>query len=331
MAATVLVAVFGLLEGLARLALGPEDLVLNQDLFFLQDDAQLLWSQRPNLDLVMPEGWTLRTNSLGLRDDEIAIPKPASTVRVLSLGESTAWGYGVNLEQTYAQLLEGWLNGPRGPRRQGGSYDVVNAAVGAYSVWQSSEYLVERGLDLQPDVVIVYHLLNDYLPSGITDSRNFLYQVSDTDRGLIEKRRLFAPVLSLLYRSHFYLGVKTRLTRPPAAADVGPVQPAMGAGVRVPDEDRAYALGRILAACQSVGARLIVVVPTYGGNRYAQDTLLRTFATQNGLSLVDLPQLRWQSPISDAEFFQNDGVHPTARGQLFIAEAIATELERIGL
>ncbi len=321
----------GFLEGLARVALGPQDLVLNQDLAFLQDDAQLLWSLRPNLNAQMAEGWTLRTNSLGLRDDEVVSPKPASMVRVLSLGESTAWGYGVNAEQTYAELLQGWLAGPRGPRRQGGGYDVVNAGVGAYSVWQSSEYLVERGLALEPDIVLIYHLANDYLPSGILDSRNFLYQVTDTDRGLIEKRRIVAPLLSLLYKSHFYLGMRTKLMRPPSAQDAGPVRPAEGSGVRVPDEDRVFALNRILQTCQSVGARLVVIVPTYGGNRYGDDTVLRSFATRNGLSYVDLPMLRSRAGIADNNFFLPDGVHPQARGHQFIAEALARELNRLGI
>lgn len=321
----------GLLEVLARLTLDPEDLVLNQELAFFQDDAELLWSLRPNLDMEMPEGWRLRTNSLGLRDDEVARPKPGTVVRVLSLGESTAWGYGVNAEQTYAELLQSWLNGPRGPRRQVGSYDVVNAGVGAYSIWQSAEYLSERGVALQPDVVLVYHLANDFLPSGVVDSHNFLYEVSDTDRGLIERRYPFRPLLSLLYRSDLYLGLRTKMMRPPSAAQTGPVRPAQGSSVRVPDADRMLALGRIFAICQREGARLIIVIPTYGGNRYGNDTVLRSFAQNNAISTVDLPKLRAQSGISDGNFFQPDGVHPQGRGHQFIAEAIAAELERQGL
>ena len=42
------------------------------------------------------------TNSRGYRDLERAVPKPAGVRRLLSLGDSFAWGASVEFDDTYA-------------------------------------------------------------------------------------------------------------------------------------------------------------------------------------------------------------------------------------
>ncbi|MBN1347416.1 MAG: SGNH/GDSL hydrolase family protein [Phycisphaerae bacterium] len=96
-----------------------------------------------------PVDFTLNTNSLGLRGPDVG-PK-GDRCRILVLGDSTTFGVGVDDVDTYPARVEQLLNEKRPLGRR---YQVVNAAGLAYKSWQGLRYLSERGLRLQPDLVI---------------------------------------------------------------------------------------------------------------------------------------------------------------------------------
>jgi len=61
----------------------------------------------------MRPGWVnpaSPTNSFGLRSPEVAVPKPAGTFRILSLGDSRTFGWGLADEATYSRRLERLLS-----------------------------------------------------------------------------------------------------------------------------------------------------------------------------------------------------------------------------
>src|SRR5712692_4422183 len=55
-------------------------------------------------------GVPVRINSVGMRDHEVAIPKPPCTFRVIGVGDSVMFGYGVRLEEIFLKRLEDQLN-----------------------------------------------------------------------------------------------------------------------------------------------------------------------------------------------------------------------------
>jgi hypothetical protein len=55
-------------------------------------------------------GVQVSINSYGLREDEISVPKPPHTFRLLAVGDSITFGYGVPVEETYVKVLEKRLN-----------------------------------------------------------------------------------------------------------------------------------------------------------------------------------------------------------------------------
>src|SRR5262245_15661592 len=67
------------------------------------DVPGLFYENKPGVDLDV--GVPVRINSLGLRGGEIARPKPKGTWRVLVLGDSVAFGWGVREEETFEALL----------------------------------------------------------------------------------------------------------------------------------------------------------------------------------------------------------------------------------
>jgi hypothetical protein len=129
-------------EGVVRVAALARPTVLTLPLEgeshgYLRFDPDLFWSVRPNLKLSkMWEGAGLTTNPLGLRGDEV-LPKQRGEFRILSLGESTAFSFGVSDGKTYSSVLQRRLRRADLSR----PISVINAGITAYSSFQSLEYL----------------------------------------------------------------------------------------------------------------------------------------------------------------------------------------------
>jgi lysophospholipase L1-like esterase len=90
-------------------------------------------------------------NSEGFRDDPLTVQKPEGEFRVLVLGDSRTFGFGVPFEDTFAQILERELN----KRAKHTHFSVINAGVPGYTAEKVLIFLRTRGLNYQPDVVIV--------------------------------------------------------------------------------------------------------------------------------------------------------------------------------
>jgi lysophospholipase L1-like esterase len=96
-------------------------------------------------------------SSQGLRNEELAIPKPAGTYRIIALGDSVTEGPGVALEQTFVKLLQNQLR----DAHPGHQIEVVNAGTGSYGTEQERIWLTERGLEFEPDLIMLDVYLND--------------------------------------------------------------------------------------------------------------------------------------------------------------------------
>ncbi len=107
-------------------------------------------------DYVLP--YRVKINSLGLRGEEIAAEKPKGVYRILTLGDSYTFGERVDDEQTFPFQLEKLLN--NSPQIKS-AVEVVNAGHACYSSREEYEYLLERGLRLNPDMVIMAWFCND--------------------------------------------------------------------------------------------------------------------------------------------------------------------------
>ncbi|MEA3335267.1 MAG: SGNH/GDSL hydrolase family protein [Chloroflexota bacterium] len=99
----------------------------------------------------------IRINSIGLRSPEVLDPKPAGSYRILILGDSVTFGWGVRGEDTFPSQLASLL-ATLSPDQ---GFEVINAGVSGYSTWQEALWLDANGMDLKPDVVVVQLHLND--------------------------------------------------------------------------------------------------------------------------------------------------------------------------
>jgi len=119
-----------------------------------------LYRHKPGLDLSLGS-FHLRTNSLGCRGPEVAPEKPAGVFRIVLLGDSVAFGWGVNDEVTFARRLETEWNAASPARR----LEVINTAHPMYDTNQEEAALREVGLPLQPDLVLLVYVVNDVEPT----------------------------------------------------------------------------------------------------------------------------------------------------------------------
>lgn len=105
------------------------------------------------------DGIRINTNSLGLRDYELPLSKPARTRRVVIIGDSITFGAGVELKNTYAKQLETLLHLNKK------TYQVINAGVSHYQFEHYYILITEGYLDkLAPDHIIIGFCINDVRP-----------------------------------------------------------------------------------------------------------------------------------------------------------------------
>lgn len=98
----------------------------------------------------------IRTNSHGLRDRERSWKKPDGIRRILGIGDSFTFGYEVEQEDCYLKQLERLLN--HGDKK----WDVINAGVSGYNMWQYLAYFEHYGIHYQPDIVTIGIFFDDF-------------------------------------------------------------------------------------------------------------------------------------------------------------------------
>ncbi len=157
-------------------------------------------------------------NSLGYRGDEIDMPKPAGRTRIVCLGGSTT--YTTELDDyrlSYPYLLEQELK-----RRGYKNVDVVNSGAGA---WTSLESLVNfelRVLELDPDIIIVYHGVNDILGRFVWPHEAY----TSDNSGAAAPVLMFMPSI-LEYSSLLrYVMIRTGMVKPHSSIDRYLAKPA---------------------------------------------------------------------------------------------------------
>jgi lysophospholipase L1-like esterase len=169
-----------LLEGMLRVAFyHSKDFSMEMWKYAVQikrpvADPKLSFTHRPNSRGSFM-GVDVKINSQGLRDHEYPLTKPAGVYRIMLLGDSTTFGWGVPLNETAAKILERNLNATHLA-----GYDhveVLNAGVGNYDTVQEVTYYETRGRAFHPDLVVLVYFINDPEPVPV-ERKGFLVDSS---------------------------------------------------------------------------------------------------------------------------------------------------------
>jgi lysophospholipase L1-like esterase len=152
-----LVCTLGLLEFATRtFGVSVETVYINRKTIELDPNPRLQYRLKANS--VARAEVEYRINSLGFRGPETTLIKPPTASRIVVSGDSIAFGYWVASKDAFAQQLATLANATRTTRNE---IEVINLGVPGFNLTQDFELLQMRGLQYDPDLVIISVCLND--------------------------------------------------------------------------------------------------------------------------------------------------------------------------
>jgi len=138
----------------------------------------------------------IRANSDGLRDDEI-IPGSDEVVRVLGLGDSFGFGWGVESHESFFKLLEARLQADECV-----ACEVVNGAIPGFGTYEALQLLKAIGPRYRPDlVVLAFYEGNDAFNNGASPRRReirdgYLADSGGSGRSALRRWSLLANLIA---------------------------------------------------------------------------------------------------------------------------------------
>lgn len=145
------------------------------------------------------------TNSQGIRSKrEYLKDKPKNTKRIFILGDSLAFGIGVNDDETLASVLEEKLNEQS---QENIHYEGINLGVTGYT-FDSSYVRMKRYFELNPDLIIFVVLgINDFLDivdhEWVLDKNQDIVALKENFRHVDQYNRLVNGPKSLYKKNSF--------------------------------------------------------------------------------------------------------------------------------
>ncbi|MEW6273134.1 MAG: SGNH/GDSL hydrolase family protein [Thermodesulfobacteriota bacterium] len=306
-------------------------------LFVASDQPDLGYELRPGVDTIA-RGVHVTINERGMRGPSLPAERAAGTRRILVLGDSVAFGFRLEYDDTFGVRLERELE-----ERTRAPHEVLNAGVEGYNTQNQLAWLRKRLPELEPDVVVLVFNLNDYDYGPVMGPLGIL-TLDQTQR----VRRF-----SLANVSEFYLLLRWLVAtqgRVWVGDAVGPTPQPGGAAAdrfdpfdryvsalrkqyyRAPSDRRWQVMVDSLRALHELtsarGIRLVLaIVPDGDQIGVAQPDLtpqsrLRELCAEIGLECVDLQPA---FATSGGELFM-DIMHPNAEGHRLMAREVARHL-----
>ncbi|MGQ0665961.1 MAG: SGNH/GDSL hydrolase family protein [Nitrospiraceae bacterium] len=164
----------------------------------------------------------VRTNSLGMRDREHLIEKPAGVFRILLLGDSFMEALQVSFEESFPHLLEGFLG-----ERLTFPVEVISAGVSGWGTDDQLTYLMRYGVKLKPDLVLIAMTLHNDVSDNLSEKFHYML-----DGQLYEKPRQEISLTDfVILKAKIALGQNSHLTQ--LAKRYQNVRKARDAGIRL--------------------------------------------------------------------------------------------------
>lgn len=136
----------------------------------LSENDNIIYQFQPNIYVKFMEQF-VTINGEGFRGAPVPHEKPAGTVRIVGIGDSQMFGWGVKDDETYLARMTARLN-EQVPRCR---WETINTAVPGYNTVMELETLKVRGLAYEPDYVVVGFIGNDLqLPHFTRQQENYL-------------------------------------------------------------------------------------------------------------------------------------------------------------
>jgi len=286
-------------------------------------DSELGWRLVPHItkkDFQWSASLPATTNSLGWRDDEFtAGPVPGHT-RILALGDSFTFGFGVDYGQRFSEFME----------QSSESIEVLNMGVFAYGTDQELLAYQLYGKALRPDIVVI----NLYLGNDLADIRSNevhsfpkpYFVMDGSSLNLIKpvpgawvRARSVSYLAELIFKVVKGDDLDTELA--PELKDTDPVELLLAL------------LKRLSVETSEAGARLLVVLihprdATVRERSFHQHVV--SAIGKSGLEMLDLREVFFENSVRPCkEFYLPDG-HWNSNGHAEFARALDSDLRKRG-
>jgi len=133
--------------------------------YFYSENDTRGWETTKNFKGVT-KTWEFETDidisSEGFRDYEHTKDKINGTYRIVGLGDSFTFGFGVPFEETYLRILEKKFNQSSPGKQQ---YEIIKTGIPGYCLLQEFLLFKEEGVNYKPDLVLIGFDVNDHVDS----------------------------------------------------------------------------------------------------------------------------------------------------------------------
>ncbi len=253
-------------------------------------------------------GVDVSINSKKLRDFEYSYEPEPGVSRILMLGDSLLFGWGVAFEETWSKRLELAFAADRI------TAEVINTGVGNYNTIQEVEYFLIEGYRYRPNVVVLNYFINDAEPVPVYSSLNMFKKFSYA-------YVYFKGRLDILSRqmsrnkdwASYYLGLYDEANGGWKAAR--------------------HRIDRLAAYCRENGIELLIVhhpeLRNLKSYRFGKvEALIREAAESNGAEYIDLTATLAREDESSLWVTRPDP-HPNGRANEIIAAVLYPKLRAL--
>lgn len=256
------------------------------------------------------------TNSRSMRYGEIPEGRQDKTLRIVALGDSTTFGWGVEQDLTYPARLEAKLKG----KIPGVDIESINGGVPGYSSFQGIHHINARVLTYQPDIWLIGYIVQDARRAP----------VSDKDQAIANRSAEFLRANPLYqWRTYLFLREKYQVFRSERREE----EAKTGETWRVPVEDYRDNLKEIVKVVRAndgipvlFGFPLEVV-----GYTKEHREALKALSEELKTPWVDFSPELAEAARKETLYFPQDRGHPNAAGCEVIATYTAEWLEKSGV
>ena len=176
--------------------IGKKNIVDERNSIYKYDD-KFGWIGKPNLDIYY-QNIRVINNSLGFRDIEHNYNEKKKK-RVLFLGDSFCWGYGVNQDKLFVELLRDKLK----------EYEFFNCGISGYGTDQEYILLKEYYDIIKPDIVFLFYYDNDVIDNVLNNNYLGYYKPyfvdKDDDSVDLILKGIPVPKSWLYYGNNFFI------------------------------------------------------------------------------------------------------------------------------
>lgn len=285
-------------------------------------DGGLVFHHRPHIDDTF-QGVRVRTNADGWRNPDVSANK-AGRLRIVAVGDSVTFGWGVEERDAYPRRLERML---AADRALGRDVEVVNLGNGGYNTAQERAALLRYGFAYEPDLVTLLYVNNDFHSS---DGRDELVEQGDPPGGVWSRLRdralpvwRFVVERSVLLTQIVYAWRSDDPTlEEKISRRFGSVE---GYWERHPGWIRSReALRGIAQDCRQRGVPLIVFTYSLSEDFYTRNLYpqVARVGAAEGFPVIDVrTRVRLTAPVEEYVNSAAD-LHPNAKGHAVIAEVM---------